>query len=581
MISLSSRNKVKTMRTRIDGHRQMKIVVIGLDGATFDLIRPWMEEGKLPTFAGLVKSGVSGDLTSVFPPVSPVAWASFLTGKNPGKHGVMDFLVREEGSYQRAYANANHIDGKILPVILSESNKKVGMLYVPFGLYPLRKVNGFLIPGVFSHEAGPTYPLSLKKELKKEIGNYEITMKTYGCCVPKMENDWLRKMIGVTEKIAEVTLYLMRKYPWDFFMTTFFYIDQIQHYFWKYIDPQHPAYNTEEAKTYGNVVLEYYQMIDGIIGLILKEVDKGTTVIIMSDHGHGPLHKHVLINNWLRKMGFLKLRKRPKTRSLKQFLGRQLTRKEITDMLAKSNLSKTLFKIMPHKFLDRKYSRLLAYSRPNLSDVDWRRTKAYSMGFYGKLFVNLIGREPAGIIEPGEEYEKLREYLIKKLYALKDPENGESIVDEVFKKEELYWGPHTDQAADIFFTMKDMTYITHLSTEFGADPNTLTESPHNFQSSTHRMNGVLIVTGPHIKKGITIKNVNIVDIAPTILHIANVSIPSDMDGRVLKEIFDPREDLAKREVKYVKPSRKKAEMKRLSREQEEEIKERLKALGYL
>jgi predicted AlkP superfamily phosphohydrolase/phosphomutase len=250
-------------------------------------------------------------------------------------------------------------------------------------------------------------------------------------------------------------------------------------------------------------------------------------------------------------------------------------------MLVKSNLSKILFKIIPDEFLKREYSNLLAYSRPTLSDVDWKRTKAYSMGFYGKIFLNLIGREPAGIIEPGEEYEKLRNYLIKKLYALKDPENDERIVDEVLKKEEVYWGPYTNQAADLFFTMKDMTYITHLFTEFGADPNTLTEPPHNFQSSFHRMNGVLIITGPHIKKGIIIKNAKIIDLAPTIFHIMNVPIPSDIDGRVLKEIFDPRSDLAEREVKYVKPSRKKAETKRLSKEDDEKIKERLKALGYL
>jgi len=561
------------------GTGKKRILVIGVDGATFDLIRPWMEEGKLPTFAKLVKSGVSGELTTVFPPVSPVAWTSFLTGKNPGKHGVMDFMVREEGSYQRVYAN--YIDSKILPVILSESNQKVGMLYVPFGLYPLRKVNGFIIPGVFSPQGAPTHPLSLKEELKKEIDDYEITMGLAGFCVPTMENDWLRKITGTTEKVTEVTLYLMRKYSWDFFMTTFYYIDLVQHYFWKYMDPQHPAYNAEEAKTYGNVILEYYQKIDGIIDIILKEVDKRTTVIIISDHGHGPLHKHVLINNWLRKIGFLKLRKRPKTRSLKQFLGRQLTRKEITDMLFKSNLSKILLKIITYGFLRRGYTRLLDYSRPTLSDVDWRRTKAYSVGFVGQIFLNLIGREPAGIIEPGEEYEKLRNHLIKKLYALKDPENDEKIVDEVFKKEEVYRGPYTNQAADLFFTMKGLTYITHMSTEFGADANTLTEPPHNFQSSHHRMNGVLIVTGPHIKKGIIIKNAKIIDIAPTILHIMNVPIPSDMDGRVLKEIFDPKSDLAEREVKYVKPSKKKAEMKRVSKEEEEEIKERLKVLGYL
>lgn len=556
-----------------------KILVIGLDGATFDLIEPWMNEGKLPTFAKLARTGVSGILTSVFPPISTSAWASFQTGKNPGKHGVMSFVMRKEKSYDQVAITPAHIDGKTLWLILSESGEKVGVTYVPFAR--VEKVNGFLIPGVFSRVApGTTYPVGLAKELRKQNINCEIGSELYEYW-PGTEDEYLRKIMEATEKITEVTCHLMEKYPCDFFMTTFFYGDQIQHYFWKYMDSQHPAHDSKKAKKYGNAILEYYQRVDEALQRILEKVGTQTVVIIMSDHGAGPVYKNVYINHWLMKMDLLKLKEQSK-RSLKRSLFVQLTRRETAEMFVNSNLFKIIFKTIPIKLLTDKYTNFFLRSRPSFSDVDWTRTKAYSYSLepIGQIFINLMGREPAGIVKPGEEYKELRDFLVRKLLELKDPENDENIVDKIIHREEVCWGPHTNHAADLFFTMKDMTYYTH-PPEFDPHLNSLTGPPVKMASATHRMNGILMVAGSCIKKGVKIKGARIIDVAPTILHIMNVAIPSDMDGRVLKEAFEPGSDLAVREVSYVKPSEKRLARKRLSKEEEKQMMERLKALGYL
>lgn len=345
------------------------------------------------------------------------------------------------------------------------------------------------------------------------------------------------------------------------------------------MDSQHPAYNSKEAKKYENAILEYYQKVDGIIERILNKIDRHTIVIFMSDHGAGAVFRYVYINHWLRKIGLLKLRKEPRSRSLKRYLSRQLTRRDLVDMLEKTKLSKILLKIVPSAFLTKEYEILLLGAHPTLSDVDWAQTKAYSAGWLGQIFINLRGREPSGIVKPGREYNELRKHLITKLYELEDSRNGEKIVDKVFEREKIYWGPYMSQAADLFFIMKNMKYVTFRhGFEFGPELNSLTELAI-VQSATHRMDGIFVVTGSHIKRGI-LERASIMDMAPTILHIMNVPIPSDMDGRVLKEIFKPRSDPAKRDIKYVEPSVEKPK-RRLRRKEKKELEERLRALGYI
>jgi len=562
-----------------------KVVVVGLDGGTFDLIGPWAEEGKLPNMAWLMKNGTSGCLTSTFPPVTPTAWASFMTGKNPGKHGVMDFYLRQKDSYNRIIVNASNIDGETLWTILSKAGMRVGVVHVPL-TYPPEKVNGFIVSGYALSPSLSTYPPDLARELSSKVYGYkrvysDILLVQY---MQGMEDAYLESVRYATEREVEVTFYLMENYEWDLFMTHFYFLDSVQHFLWKYIDPKHPTYCPEGSKKYGDAILKYYQRMDDVIGEILRRIDPNTTMIILSDHGFGPLYKRVYINHWLKKIGLLRLGGESKSPTSKDWLSKLgLTREKLVPLVEKHDLLKFFMRMAP-RVLARKLYWGLPRSTLTLQDVDYQRTQAYSAGYVGQIYINLEGRDPHGIVEPGKDYEELRDYIIKELYELRDPESGEKIVDNVSRKEEIYWGQHIDQAADLLFTMMNMSYITQGTAgspwEFGPDMNSLTGSPGSL-TGWHRLNGIFIATGPDIKKGFRIENARIIDLAPTILHIFDVPISSDVDGRVLKEIFKPDSCLAKNKVRYQVHEVHERGKHRLTEKEEEEIKKKLKALGYM
>lgn len=557
-----------------------KVFVIGLDGATFDVIMPWMKAGSLPNLAGLASNGISGELITAFPPLTPVAWASFMTGKNPGKHGIFDFGLNIEGSHQRTIVSRELIDGDSLWKILSQSGKTVGIIGIPL-TYPPEKINGFIIPGFLSPSyMVSTHPPNLVKDLEREIDGFS-RMYEYPKYLDGAEHSFLKKWHSITEATAQTTFYLMDRYNCDFFMTYFLITDQIQHFFWKYMDSQHPAYDEQKAKKYGNAVLEAYRQVDSIIGKILRKVDdKNTTVIVMSDHGFGLVYRDVFINQYLEKLGFLKLIRKEKHGFTRRLISRAgLTQERFLDLLERSGASK-LIGAIPYNFALKFYWGLPT-SRQGLEDIDYSQTKAFSAGYVGQIFINFKRNESEQVIECEEKYEEFRDHLIKRLYELTDPETNERIVDKVFKREEMYQGPKVKYAADLLFTMKNMTYITRGSYEFSAT-GSLTGPPSNMESGWHRMNGLLIIRGSNIKRGETIVNAKIMDLAPTILHIMDVPIPQDMDGKVIKKIFKQKSEHVEKEIKYrVSIRRKEKKQVFLSKEEEDAIKERLKALGYL
>lgn len=554
-----------------------RLLVIGLDGATLDLLEPWADSGELPTLRQFKSYGVIGDLESVFPPVTPVAWASFITGKNPGKHGIPDFGVRQEGSYERVVAYGGLIRSKAFWGYLSEAGIKVGIARVPI-TYPATKVNGFMVTGIFSPlQESETYPLELKSELKRNIKDYRSTLKVHKF-IDGIEEDYFKDVLYTTRKHAEEALYLLENKDWDFFMYTFFYGDQIQHFFWKFMDPTHPLYDKNKAKKFGNAILEYYKLIDEVIASMLEKVGESTDIIIMSDHGAGPVYKDVYINNWLNELGYLHYKNTTTVQSsLLSRIG--LSQKTAVRIISKFRLA-WLLKSIP-RFLAEKFYWNLPEGRLGMADVDWTKTKAYSLGYFGQIFINLKGREPEGIVTL-EEYDNVREEIMDKLKELRDPETNEKLVDKIFKREELFHGPFVDQAADILFIMKGLEYMVRGSYEFGYTGKDLLGWPGNGESATHRMNGLFMAKGPSFKKGSSVVGARLIDLAPTILHMFGLPIPSDMDGEVLVEVFNEKSNLAKEIKKYeAAPDADKRRLANLSEDEENKIKERLRKLGYM
>ena len=284
-----------------------KVFIIGLDGATWNIINPLITEGELPTIKNLLENSTHAVLQSTLIPLSPAAWTSFATGCNPNKHGIFDFFGRKTGTYEPTPYSSRDRKCETLWNILSKEGKKVGILNIP-GTYPVDKVNGFMISGFPTPEEFEdfTYPKDLLWELKKEFGKdfrFQPKVNLFD------EALFLDEIHLLTDNIFQATNYLMNKYQWDILMTVFVGADSLSHAFWKYMDPKHPLYDANAPTEFKNAIVNIYKDLDKKIDLLKKNIDSDTTLMLMSDHGFGPLYYGVPINNWLLNEGFMTLKK--------------------------------------------------------------------------------------------------------------------------------------------------------------------------------------------------------------------------------------------------------------------------------
>jgi len=521
------------------------VFIIGIDGGTWDLIDPLISKGKLPHLSKLVKNGVRGPLRSTLLPITPVAWTTFATGKNPDKHGIFDFSHRKEGTYEPVPYSSSDRQGDTLWQILSRAGKKVGVLNMP-STYPVEKVNGFLVSGFPTpEEMGDfTYPSKLLQELRREFGpEFRFQPRVNA----QNEHPFLEEMKVVSEYVFKATDYLMKKYPWDFLVTVFVGPDALGHVFYKYMDPNHPSYIKNGPDKFKNAVIESYMKIDEYISKLLKNVDKDTTIMFMSDHGFGPLYYGVSINNWLMDNGFLKLRTNYGTRFRYWMFNRGVNYNNLFKLIKTLRLSKQAFKAAYSK--RSRWVDLVNKLFLTDKDIDWSRTSAYCMGNMGQLFINLKGREPEGIIDHEGDYNKIVDRFITKLKKLKDPGTGQVIFDEVYNKTEVY--PNSsikDNTPDVIFNDSKFVYSVSRYFEFGSKKLI---TPHPVWSGTHRRNGIFIAYGPDkIRQGVEIKKFSISDITPNVLHVMGVPIPNDMDGKVSIKLYDKKSKYATRKPKF-------------------------------
>jgi len=553
--------------------KKKKVVVIGLDGATFDIIKPLAKIGKLPNLAKIMENGVYGDLRSTIHPITPQAWTSFLTGKKAGKHGIFDFSRRKKDSYDIEFVNASLRKAESIFSILSGAGKKVGAIAIPF-TFPPEKVNGFMLSGMDSpgEDRRAVYPDSVYDEIKKEFGHYHIHLASpVGRRIDqaKFWNDIKTE----DENRTKISRYLMKRYPCDLFMTVYNNTDRVAH--------QHLSEEVFKKIQEGSVVededllVKTYENTDAHVGALLSDMDGDTSVIIMSDHGSGPIKRVFFLNRWLEENRFLAYRKE------KQDPVKSAVRQ--ARFLAKRFLPRSVKNFIEARFggVRDKVESMLSFS-----DIEWEKTKAYGFGMYGNIYVNLKGREPIGIVEPGRQYEDLCDQIIEKLNSLTDPDTGEKIVEKVYRREDLYDGSHVEDAPDLLIGWDDYAYYTSvtLGMEKGAifGPHMNIDCSEYKHVGTHRLNGVFMAMGSVIKKGTEISGAEICDVAPTILYMLGQPIPQDMDGRVLTEIF--QEDFQRDNPPRYGRSGQVAtadEVVAYSDEESQKVAERLKGLGYL
>jgi len=501
-----------------------KVIVLGFDGATFDLIKPWAAQGKLPALYRLMEVGAWGPLSSTIPPHSPAAWSTFSTGVNPGKHGVIDFRKRKSGAYDTVLINGSQRHGYPIWKMLSAYGRVVGIVNVPM-TYPPEPVNGCFISGMDTPDRASTYtyPSGLSSELSREIGDYTIA-------VPLAEDVRAGRYDVVYEKIRmtlkqriRAVRYLLASRDFDFFTVNFSATDAVQHHFWRFMDPSHPQHEEKAALRYGNCIYEIYSELDSFLAEVWSALGAETTLVVMSDHGFGPISNKVLyLNNWLEQQGLFKSKNQEKRGSLRRYVP------EFVKMIGR--------KLMPDL-----YHRVRSTSSSFF--IDWDQTRAFADEYQECVWINLSGRDPQGIVEPGNEYEELRSLIIEGLESLRDPETGLSVVEKVYRREEIYQGAQLEALPDLLveqrwepffrlrpsYTSPDLAPVRTL---------TLTEiMQDHLPCGVHRPSGVFLATGANIRPGKNLSGLRLVDLPATILCLLGVPVPICFDGRVLQEIF--------------------------------------------
>lgn len=637
-----------------------KVVVLGFDGVDPDLVKRYMLEGALPNIARLSREGTFQELGTTNPPESPVSWASFATGTNPGKHGIFDFLKRDPNTYfpdialitrekprflwglipikrariinnrkgdsfyklaalngmkvtlirmpldfppeemprgkllaglgipdirgtwgtffyfatdlSRWEAGNTEFGGKLVKLQLNgdearteiegpvdpttdsfrrisiplrfridrngaavtisldgqEEKVKEGAwskwFRISFKVTPFLKLHGisrfyvlevypelrvYLMPINF-HPEDPPVPISYPEDYSRELWHAVGAYKTLGWLHDTWalneerisEEVFLEDLFEDMEKQTEMTLRELKTDPADLTISIYTATDSVSHMFYRLIDPEHPRYEAELAARHGDAILKVYSKMDEIIGRVLSAIDEQTVLLVVSDHGFHTWRKEFNTNTWLVRNGFMALKGMESDPKLKM----------LDDLFSQGSFF------------------------PN---VDWSRTKAYSLGL-GQIYINLRGREKHGTVAPGQEYERLRDEIAEKLLSFRDPDTGETVVQGVYKREAIFKGPYVDRAGDLQLSFK-AGYRTSWQTSLGAIPESIIVANLKKWSGDHCASdisdtGGVLIANRRLKQS----GYSIMDIAPTVLRLLGCPDHPEFDGRAM-QLQEPRE----------------------------------------
>ncbi len=551
-----------------------RVVVIGIDSATLDLIEPYVAAGHLPHIARLLRNGVYAPMRSTLPVMSPPAWTSMISGQNPGKHGIYDFIRFIPGTYRIQATRSDQTNYRTVFDLASLHNRRVLAVNIPL-TYPPRPVHGTMISGPIVPGRGVfTHPSDVSQKLVSNGYRQEVDMKyTRG-----EDAAYLEEIRNVTSSQVQTCMWLMQREPWDIAMIVLRGVDEVMGFMWHHIDPQHPWHDPIAAQEFGDAILDIHQRIDHAVGALIGLAGPDATVALVSDHGGGPCYKEVFLNVWLEQQGWL-VRKRHHPldalrRNVQQRVG--LTREHIAPRLD----TPWAWAIRNRIPLKLQHALVPEQQTPTLSDsVDWSRTRAYSMGNIGQIYLNLRGREAQGIVDPDREREMLLDQLTHELFQLTD--EGQPVIDAVYRSDEIYHGPYADKGPDLNILMRGMTYITQSWREMAG--NQLFAPPGSY-SGTHRLHGLMALQGPHIAPLGRQNEVQIADIAPTLMWLLGLPIPDDLDGSLLTPFIRP-DALAAHPPWYVAaaeaPVPQTESQGWTDSAEEQEVLDRLRDLGYL
>jgi len=546
-----------------------KILLIGIDGSTFDLLSPWIEAGKLPVFERILETGSHGVLTSTIPAQTCPALPSLYTGKNPGNTGLFGF-VKAGGGISSSF----DVEAKPVWQLLSEKGLKSGIFNLRT-TYPARPLKGMMFASIQNPKVQPNYayPKEAKARLEGFITTWAETRKIHSICL-QGRREGVEKLSEITRGRYRLAKRLLQEENFDFLLLWIENTDAVQHTCWSYPE----------------LMLSFFQGLEEVLSDLLESYPD-ENILICSDHGFGGYRtKDFYINNWLRKQGFIRTKGSrffPELVSWGYTVADKLFNRVFKGVPA--IVAKAVIRWLLHQFRrllgltlylkGRKPQRVktekdavrqvLFRRKPFVPGADWKSSVAYANNSWG-VYVN---RE----VVPPDEYLQTVERIIRELKSLRDWE-GKPVIKDAWEKGEIYSGKYLDQIPDVVILGSDEYFIR---TRPSAKILSKTVTPLEVASHRTARDGLFMAVGPDIKEAYKIEGANIEDVTPTVLHLLGLEIPEDIDGKVLKEIFREGSDPAIREVKFTKPAEYELEEAKISKEEEAAMKGMLRGLGYL
>jgi len=459
---------------------QIVLLIVGLDGASYDLCERWIDErwieqGHLPNLARIKYEGKLVPLKSTIPSVSPVAWSTFMTGSNPGEHGVFGFFVPERpGPYEPPTyfrpVNSGDCHGKRFWEKMNEAGLSTGIVGVPV-TYPVQPVQGHMVAGLLAPHLstpGATYPPGLSAEITAEVGPYRTVPR--GIYASGGEQLLMRELHTCLELRGRLAQYLLDNHRCDVHVFILYETDVVQHKMWRFMDSSHPRYDYLAAQRWGSAIREIYTHADSIVGQLMRQLGQQDSIIVVSDHGSGALHGTVHLNSWLAEEGYL-VPNRGGKEWLLRFSAAHKFVQGCTRILRQMG-------VLGRISIDQKKRRLVASGFLTADSINWKCSEAYSLGFEGAIYT------------VGENHAAITEKIAAGLKNLEEPDSGGPLVDSVCAAQDVYAGDWVEYGPSLILRLAGGRY--NASQKMFAPQ--LVSTPTD--SGTHSPTGILGAWGP-------------------------------------------------------------------------------------
>ena len=540
-----------------------KLLVIGFDGATFDLIRPLTENGRLPTLAHLMQHGAWGTLTSTIPPITPTAWSTVFTGKNPGMHGIYDFLELDPATYQRQPVYTDRHQEKTVWDLLSEAGLPSIITDVPY-TYPPRPLNGLMLTGYGTPRTPGTrftFPDAWQSVLPNSLH------ETVAVAQPVHAFDRSQAFLDEWQQIMNGRLRLLRhlitEQAWSLFFHVFSITDNLAHVFWTYLEPSHPNYGRSEAPAYREALFDAYVQCDRILGDLL-ETAAPVNVIVMSDHGFGSVYPRQYLFQRLTNAGYTAYQTQGGR-------GDRLLKLAMRLYTQFPFLREWVKNLRPNSQQALKAGLTRSGLLPGSNPIDYANSRVIPSDFGLQLWLNHRQRFAHGLLDAADTA-VLAHQLITFLLDDRDKATGQPIIRQVYTGSEQYTGPFAPLGPDLIIEYRNFY-----------QPDAPPTGNNPFLEGGHTHDGVFIGHGPAFRAAAIDTPMSLTDLAPTMLHLLGQPVPPDMNGRVLTETLTPA-FLTKQPVRHGQTPARFAEANgrsQLTAAQEAELADQLRRLGYV